>query len=93
MKSLKSIILIAWGILTFCLLLLLLIQRYDSVKTRYKLNVYEKKIAIDYIKILDEYGRNMQLIKESNLKKVNIDSIYQNSDFLKLYNSSKDQNH
>jgi len=93
MNKLKMFLLVFWGIITVCLLFILLIQRHDAIKNRHKLNVYEKKIAIDYINILDEYGRNMRLIKNCKNCKVNIDSIFQNSDFLKFYNSPKDQNH
>lgn len=89
MKTIKTILLVIWGFLTIGLLLLALIQRQDAIKSRNELTEDQKIIFNDYIKILDEYARNMELVRTNSSMKTNIDSIYKSSEFLKSYMKNK----
>lgn len=82
MKIIKISLLIIWGFVTIGLLTLSLVQRQDALNYKYKLEEVCKKDHGNCSKILNEYSRNMQLLKNDSLKKIDIDSLYRNSEFL-----------
>ena len=85
MKIFKIIIFILWGIITFSFLILALIHRQDFLRLKLdcqeRFEVCENKV-IELFEIRNEYKRNFELIKNDSLNKIDIDSLYNNSNFL-----------
>jgi hypothetical protein len=82
MKTLKILSFIILLILAFSFLILALIQRRDVL---YLNKEMEELIEINKRcnKIVIEYMNNFELLKNDSLKKIDIDSLYNSSEFLK----------
>ena len=82
MKALKIISFIVLIILAFSFLILALIQRQDVL---YLNKEMEELIEINERcnKVVIEYMDNFELLKNDTLRKIDIDSLYNSSEFLK----------
>lgn len=83
MKIVKTVLFIIWGFITFGFFILALIQRQDALKSHDYAIERQKAMLNTSVKMLEEYHRNIELLKKNTVNKMTIDSIYQSSEFLK----------
>jgi hypothetical protein len=91
MKTLKIISFIVLIILAFSFLILALIQRQDVLYLN-KENAELIEINEECNKIVIEYMDNFELLKNDTLRKIDIDSLYNSSEFLKSAGEYRKEN-
>ena len=87
-KVIKIILLVIWGLFTIGSFLYGAIQYYEIERQRnFTKEIWDYKRELE-VELLDEYYRNFNLICEDSCLNINIDSIFENSIFLKDFEKS-----